>query len=38
MAVYIEIKRKWEGFSIELQVKSSAKRIGILGLPAAGRA
>lgn len=37
MAVYIEIKRKWEGFSIELQVKSSAKRIGILGASGCGK-
>lgn len=37
MAVYIDIERKLEGFSIELQIKSSARRIGILGASGCGK-
>lgn len=37
MAVSIEIKKKLEEFSIELQLKSSAGRIGILGSSGCGK-
>lgn len=37
MALDIDIKRKLEEFSIELQINSSAKRIGILGASGCGK-
>lgn len=37
MAVCVDIKRKLEEFSIELQVQSSAGRIGILGASGCGK-
>lgn len=37
MAVWIEMKRKLEEFSLELQIQSSARRIGILGASGCGK-
>lgn len=37
MAIYIEIERELEEFTIELQIKSSSRRIGILGASGCGK-
>lgn len=37
MAINVDIKRELEDFSIELQIKSSSRRIGILGASGCGK-
>lgn len=37
MAIFIDIKKKLENFSIELEIESSSKRIGILGASGCGK-
>ena len=37
MAVYVELRKRMEGFSLDLQFQSNSKRIGILGASGCGK-